>query len=153
LGELVILRPRADAPIQVFAAPAAPGDAEIFAEPAPTPRAHFGQRPPHDIFRMAGGVDRVLDAFTSDRARRTERVLEAVKDALSGKAPEPRKVCPTLLIAAAGRANGIAASARDMARELESLGCVRAARTFYDLADVAETAAAEVEAPAHPEGA
>jgi len=129
-------RPRADAPVQ----PLRDARTQEFVDSQP--RAHFGlretDRPPPDVFRMAGGV---------------ERVLSALNDALAGKAPPVRAADPAERHEASGMLNAGAAAWRDVARYLESVGCITQARTAYDMADIAETLGAEVLIPVTPEGA
>lgn len=128
------------APVQPFR----PDDAETFNAAT---RSEFGQLHP-GYFKNAGEV---IDAYHASPY--VKRAAKAAADAMKGEAPAAKPVCASLLYEAAGRGNALAAGARDVGKLLESLGCIKQARTFFDLADIAETASAEVLAPVTPEGA
>jgi hypothetical protein len=106
-----------------------------------TPRRHFG-------LLGTGGLERTLDAALGterpeDRSQqsRIKAAAREARNALDGK-----HICPSLVLAVANRATGLAVSAEQLAAEAKSLGLLKAAVTLRDLAHIAETLAAEIEA-------
>lgn len=104
---------------------------------------------------LAGGFGSLREALRpEDRAEadRVKAAARAAREVYEGDGLSAH-ICPSLLVALAGRAHGIADSCKALARELESLKRVPDALSFLNLADKIETIAARIEAPAHPEGA
>lgn len=110
------------------------------------PRKEFGRKP--RVHSMQGAIAAALDICRDTDKLQQERVksaARAARDAHDGKS----HVCETLLIGLAGEAQAIAEASRRLAHKLEALRQTQDALTFFDLADLIETRAAAIEAPAH----
>lgn len=110
-----------------------------------------------DLSKLAGGFMEVLDAFDEARERpedraevervKHERRAEKIAQAGENAARAARgHICPSLLHAKAGHAEGIAQGLRALASECKALGAFKQAATFDSVAGFVETAAAELEA-------
>jgi hypothetical protein len=117
---------------------------------APLPRRHFGQRPASGpaLSFLADGFDTVLDAaFGREKPEDREEIDRVKRAARAARVEHDRAhICPSLLKAKAGHAEGIAQGLRALAAECNALGATKQAATFMSVADFVETAAAELEA-------
>lgn len=104
----------------------------------PTPRPHFGLRPPtREALELARQADKRLEMI--------RRAGEAIADAMDGASASRRKNAhPDLHKAFSARLDGIASSVRQAAEEARALGHTKTRVTLLDLAGIIETVAAEI---------
>ena len=123
-----------------------PGNPGAPVQPLTVPRRHFGLREPI-MGDLPSSVTRALDIACGrpDDRSAQDRIKKLARDARN--ALDGGHVCPSLLKAKAGHAEGLAQALRALGAECKALGALKQANTFCDAADLVELAGAELEAP------
>ena len=107
------------------------------------PRSTFGQRKTPVLGDLPGALNAALGIARADDKAQQENFKRIARDLRGATASA---VCPSLLKAKAGHAEGLSQALRALAAECTALGAIKQANTFSDAADLVELAGAELEA-------